>query len=430
MTAAERIRAAASVACRPWPRHVLPAAEWAALAASLATEPVPLAALWADTAQVHALFTDTDGTPLLASTPVEDGRYLALSPTCPAASRFERMVQDLWGHLPVGADDLRPLLDHGQWGHSRPMAPRHGPPGGAEEPVFLQPADPGMLHQLALGPVHAAIAEPVHLRVHARGDTMAALEARLGYAHKGTLLLMRGKSPRAAARFAARLCGDSTVAHAIAFAAAAEAVADVSLPPRAIALRALMLELERIANHLATLAGVGGSAGGRFGLHREVLARAAAVAFGHRLMMDCVVPGGLATDIAAAGPAAITAALDGWDAEWPSLAGAALADSPVAAAELPASAGQVRAALASLPGGPVTAVMTPAAGEGLGTAASHRGPVWHWLRLDGGLIAAAFAADPAWHNWPGLERAAAGADVATLPDLLRRSRTAASPVDL
>ena len=242
---------------------------------------------------------------------------------------------------------------------------------------------------------------------------------------------MRGKSPRAAARFAARLSGDSTVAHAVAFARSAEAALGIEPPPRAAALRDLMLALESVANHLRVLASLcPGAAGGRFGLHREMLLRATAVAFGHRMMMDCAVPGGLAGDVAIAGPAPILAALDGLAAEWPSLEAAIGGPDAHRATAIRAGAGRFRAGLAALPSGPVNTAMPPASGEGLADAASHRGPVWHWMRLDGGLIAAAFAADPGWRSWQVLERAAAGLDAAEVPDFLLRSDNAVSPVDL
>ena len=63
-----------------------------------------------------------------------------------------------------------------------------------------------------------------------------------------------------------------------------------------------MGELERIANHLGDVGAICNDASfafalARFGWHREMVLRACAAAFGHRLMMDCVVPGGVAVDI-------------------------------------------------------------------------------------------------------------------------------------
>jgi Ni,Fe-hydrogenase III large subunit len=138
------------------------------------------------------------------------------------------------------------------------------------------------------------------------------------------LALMSGKSPRAAARYAARLSGDSTVAHSWAFARAAEAATGTPPPPRAVHLRAVMAELERIHNHLNDWGSVCDAAGfawihARCGALREGVLRAADAAFGHRLMMDRVLPGGVAIDIAPTGPEAILAALAPVEAEIPEL---------------------------------------------------------------------------------------------------------------
>ena len=135
---------------------------------------------------------------------------------------------------------------------------------------------------------------------------------------------MRGKSPRAAARFAARLSADATVAHSVAFAQATEAAMDVAAPPRAAGLRIVMMEIERIAAHLDNLAEVGrlaeaATVHARCGLLREILLRASEAAFGHRLMMDCVVPGGVAADIAEGGPQSILRALGDIASELPAI---------------------------------------------------------------------------------------------------------------
>ncbi len=325
--AAALIRAAPTLPCAPRPRHLLSAEHWRALAAALPDQPtLALLALWADAGQVHALFCDEgDGAMLPASVAVAAGAYPALSPSRPAAAWFERMILDLWGHAAEGGLDARPGLDHGRWPTSAPLSLRPLPVAGKPEPQEFLPASGPDLHVLPLGPVRAGIAEPALLRLAAQGETVVRLEVRLGWLHKGTLALMRGKSPRAAARFAARLAGDSTVAHGIAFARAAEAASGVAAPPRADALRAVMAEIERIANHLADLAAIGQAAGfaplAALCLpHREAFLRAAATAFGHRLMMDCVVPGGVAAELAPGGSDAILAALAALEAALPALA--------------------------------------------------------------------------------------------------------------
>jgi Ni,Fe-hydrogenase III large subunit len=324
--AASWIRRGAAQGCQPWERFLLTPAAFAALPEALALEPdLALLSMWAEPAMVHAAFLAASGDRLLlASVPAPAGRYPALSPARPGAVRFERMIGDLFGLTAEGGLDLRPWLDHGCW-------PVTGPHAARPARNTLPPAPPGFLpiegegwHQIPVGPVHAGIIEPGHFRFTVQGETIIRLEQRLGYTHKGTLGLIAGKSPRAAARYAARLSGDSTVAHSLAFALAAEAASGGAAPPRAIWLRAAMLELERIANHLGDWGFICNDAAfawphARCGLLRETMLRAHAAAFGHRLMMDRIIPGGLAMDMLEGGEAAIFAALATVEAAIPAL---------------------------------------------------------------------------------------------------------------
>ncbi len=471
------------------------------MAQALGAEPsLSLPALWADTGHVHALLLDVPGRAVLpVSTPVVQGSYPALSPHRPGATWFERMVADLWGHAAVGGCDARPWLDHGHWGQTHPMALRPGPARrGPEPPEFLAVEDE-VLHQLPLGPIHGDLGQPGHFRFTAQGEQVIRLETRLGYAHRGSLALLRDKSPRAAARFAARLSGDSTVAHAIAFARAAEAALETEPPRRAQALRAVMAELERIANHLGEAGALAAEAGfpvapSRFAVQREAVRRANAIAFGHRLMMDCVVPGGVVADIVPGGAEAVSRAVAAVQSELPELAGvftghASLADrltgtgvvSPALAVtfaaggyvgraserdfdarrwpgyppygefppvvpirlegdaaaridirlrEIGESIRLVRDLLAALPDDGVASVLPPGSGEGIGVAEGFRGDVWHWLRLDNGMIASAFLRDPSWALWPVLEQVAPREEVAEFPLVERSLGASAAGVDL
>jgi Ni,Fe-hydrogenase III large subunit len=153
-----------------------------------------------------------------------------------------------------------------------------------------------------VGPVHAGIIEPGHFRFHANGETIVRLEVRLGYAHKGTESLMRGSSLERGAKLAGRVSGDSTVAYAAAFARATEAANAVDVPVRAHWLRALMAELERLANHFGDIGAICNDASfslmhAHCSVLRERVLRAADFCFGHRLMRDCIVPGGVSSDV-------------------------------------------------------------------------------------------------------------------------------------
>jgi len=489
---AARIAAGWAAPCRPWPRHVLDPAEWRAMAAALAGAPdVDLLAMWADAQLVHALLHDrTGGAMLPVSVPTESGFYPALSLARPPAAWFERMIRDLWGHHAEDGRDGRPWLDHGVWALHAPLSARPvAVAGQPEPPEFFAPDGAGQT-QLALGPAGSGLGEPAALRLTLRGERVQRLEARLGYAHKGTLALLRGKSPRAAARFAARLAGDATVAHSIAFARAAEEASGVVCPPRAAALRAAMAELERIACHLSDLAATAEAAGlpaAAASWLREGVARAAQAAFGHRLMMDFVLPGGVASDMLVGGADALAAVTRAVEMALPDIADLfapttrlagcgvlptavaqalavggvagrasgvgggrrrAMADAPHLAeapapaagdaaartaqrlAEINASLAQLTRLLAALPDGPLSVHLPPVGGEGIGWAEGARGDVWHWLRLEGGQIMAGFARDPGWLLWPALEAAAVGATLADLPLLLASFGATVSGMDL
>ncbi len=168
------------------------------------------------------------------------------------------------------------------------------------------PAEGESLHQIAVGPVHAGIIEPGHFRFTANGETVVRLEERLGYTHKGIESLMAGASIDKAARLASRTSGDSTAAYGFAFARAVEAALEIEIPPRAVWLRALMAELERLANHFGDIGAICNDAGfalmlAHCGVLRERVLRTAHGCFGHRLMMDCIVPGGVSIDLASPG---------------------------------------------------------------------------------------------------------------------------------
>jgi Ni,Fe-hydrogenase III large subunit len=224
-------------------------------------------------------------------------RFPSVGRLHPPSIRLERAIRDLFGLEAEGAPDTRPWLVHGP------------------EPYRFLSAEGEGLHQVAVGPVHAGTIEPGHFRFTANGETVVRLEERLGYAHKGTEALMAGSDLARAAKLVGRVSGDSTVAYALAFAQAVEAALDVEPPSRAVWLRALMAELERLANHLGDIGAICNDASfalmhAHCGVLRERVLRAADVAFGHRLMRDCVVPGGTAVDLPQAGDAGLNALVD------------------------------------------------------------------------------------------------------------------------
>ena len=234
----------------------------------------------------------------------KSGKYPSVAARHPPAIRLERAIRDLFGLDAVDTLDARPWLDLGFWSVRHPL----GKKGPARKPVpyeFLRAEGEG-LHQIPVGPVHAGIIEPGHFRFTANGEHVVRLEQRLGWVHKGIESLMHGATLEEAAKLASRTSGDSTVAYAFAFAQAAEAAMQVKVPSRATYLRGLMAELERLANHFGDIGAICNDASfslmyAQCGILRERTLRAAEACFGHRLMMDAIVPGGVARDIALEG---------------------------------------------------------------------------------------------------------------------------------
>jgi len=332
--------------------------------------------------------------------------------------------------------------------------------------------------------VHAGIIEPGHFRFTASGETVVRLEQRLGYVHKGIDSLMAGATLERAARLAARTSGDSTVAYGIAFAHAVEAAANVQAPPRAQYLRALMAELERLANHFGDIGAICNDASfslmyAHCGILREQVLRAADACFGHRLMMDRVVPGGVTRDLDPEGAVRFRETLRQIKQRFPRLVElydntASLQDRTVGtgivkpelvrqfgasgfvgrasgrnvdARKTPGyapyhdldfavpvlTAGDVNARvwirireveqslrlieqlIERMPAGPIATAVESGAGEGLGFAEAFRGDVLAWVRLDGARLACCHLRDPSWFQWPLLEAAIEANIVADFP---------------
>jgi Ni,Fe-hydrogenase III large subunit len=309
---------------KPWPRAVVDASVWEVAASILAQGRWRLLALWGEPSTVHMAIMDGDTAEIaVVSLDCPDRSYPSVGKHHPPALRLERTINDLFGLSAEGLPDPRPWLDHDRWGVRAPLGDRIDASSKASPYRFL-PVEGDGLHQIAVGPVHAGIIEPGHFRFTASGETVVRLEARLGYTHKGVEGLMNGASLDRAVQLAGRVSGDSTVAYAYAFSKAAEAALELAVPDRAIWLRALLAELERLANHLGDIGAICNDASfalmhAHCSVLRESVLRASNVAFGHRLMRDIIVPGGVAHDIDDAGAELIRAALDNIRLRFPAL---------------------------------------------------------------------------------------------------------------
>ncbi len=226
-----------------------------------------------------------------------------------AADRPERHIQDLLGIRFSDHPDPRRWTRHRAWGEDafplRKTYPTEGEPLAGTPPdgnyPFLK-AQGASVYEIPVGPVHAGIIEPGHFRFQAIGETVLHLEERLGYVHKGVEKIAEGRDPVGLARLAGRVSGDCTVGHAWAACMAMERAAAVEIGPRAAYLRGILAERERVANHLWDLGALCNDVGFAFGYFqfgrlRELWLRDNLEWFGHRLLMDRIVPGGAAVDV-------------------------------------------------------------------------------------------------------------------------------------
>ena len=445
-------------------RSIIDREEWLKAGRRLQSGEWALLSLWGEPGFAHMALIEGHGFEIL-SFACAQGRYPSIGRLHPPAIRLERAIRDLAGLEPEGLEDKRPWLVHGK------------------DYAFL-PAEGESLHQIPVGPVHAGIIEPGHFRFTANGETVVRLEERLGYVHKGIESLMAGASIERAAVLAARLSGDSTVACSLAFAKAVETALGVECPPRAVWLRALMAELERLANHFGDIGAVCNDAAfammhAHCGLLREQVLRTAHACFGHRLMMDRVVPGGVSHDLPDVAKDHLLALLARIRAQFPALVElyddtASLQDRTVGTGILSAALAQQYAAggyigrasgrtfdarrtpgyapydelefdvpvleegdvnarvwirihevgqsvhlieslLGKLPAGATRVDLPPGAGEGVALVEGFRGDYLAWLRLAEGRVERCHLRDPSWFQWPLLEAAIEGNIVADFP---------------
>ena len=215
--------------------------------------------------------------------------------------RFEREIRDLYGITPTGHPLPARLVRHGHWPRGwYPMRRDAGPPPPFEPDVgsfpFLEVTGDGV-YEIPVGPVHAGIIEPGHFRFSVVGETILRMKARLWFVHRGVEKLFEGRRPSAGIELAERISGDTAVGHTIAYAMAVEAAAHVEVGEQDRLVRALLLELERMHNHVSDLGALANDVGyGIVNAHasrlRETLLRLNKATTGHRLLRGAITIGG------------------------------------------------------------------------------------------------------------------------------------------
>ncbi|MDB5307524.1 MAG: dehydrogenase (ubiquinone) 30 kDa subunit [Gemmataceae bacterium] len=227
--------------------------------------------------------------------------YPALTPEAPQAHWFERELAEQWGVVPKGHPWLKPIRFHPSY--------RPGKDAWGRDPEEIRPGvteyfrvEGPEAHEVAVGPVHAGIIEPGHFRFQCHGEEVLHLEIELGYQHRGVERAMRGGPTKRSLHYAETLSGDTTVGHALAYCRVLEGLAGTPVPFRAQVLRAVALELERLANHVGDMGALAQDVGylptaafcGR--LRGDYLNATAAVC-GNRFGRGLIRPGGVGFDV-------------------------------------------------------------------------------------------------------------------------------------
>jgi Ni,Fe-hydrogenase III large subunit/Ni,Fe-hydrogenase III component G len=238
---------------------------------------------------------------LVLRTPIDDPSIPSLAGIDYATGRFEREIRDLYGVTPIDHPLPARLVRHGHWPQGWYPMRRNADRAPSFEPdvgsfPFLEVEGEGV-YEIPVGPVHAGIIEPGHFRFSVVGETILRMKARLWFVHRGVEKLFEGRRPADGIEIAERISGDTAVGHALAYAMAVEAAADVEVGEQDRLVRALLLELERMHNHVADLGALANDVGyGLVNAHalrlRETLLRLNKATTGHRLLRSGISIGG------------------------------------------------------------------------------------------------------------------------------------------
>ncbi|HEV8437945.1 MAG TPA: NADH-quinone oxidoreductase subunit C [Methylomirabilota bacterium] len=237
--------------------------------------------------------------------PPDDPAIVSLGTFHHPASLFEREIGDLFGIVTLNHPDPRSLVRHAFWPDDyfplrKDAGAREFSDDGQPFP-FTEVGGEGV-YEIPVGPVHAGVIEPGHFRFSVVGETIIDMKARLYWTHKGTEKLFEGRAPADGVELAERVSGDTSVGHALAYCQALESAAGVTIPERARYLRVVLLELERLYNHVADFGMIANDTGFAVAHShcfriRERLLRLHKRFTGHRLLRGSLLVGGVTRDL-------------------------------------------------------------------------------------------------------------------------------------
>src|SRR3989304_2699423 len=319
--------------------------------------------------------------------------FKSITHRIPAASWYEREIQDMFGLVPQGHPDPRRLINFEDWPDGvyplrKDFDISTKPPRVKGEYAYRRVEGEGV-YEIPVGPVHAGVIEPGHFRFSVAGEPIINLEIRHFYTHKGVEKLFERLSLDKAVFLAERISGDNSVAHAVAFCQALEKIAGVDVPLRARYTRVILCELERLYNHLGDIAGIATDVAYGFGaahankLKEEILQLNERVT-GSRMLRGMNAAGGVRRDIGDK-KVEILLTLARFQRGFRELIEQALWSLPE---------GDIRAEIRKIPDG-----------YALGYSEAPRGEVIYWVNIKENRIERCKVRDPSFCNWLAIEYA-------------------------
>ena len=244
--------------------------------------------------KLYAVLANDDNSSLhsLSSSVEEGGSFESLAVDIPSLYIFEREIFEEFGIRPENHPWLKPVR--------YPQKRANQSERIEDYPFFTMEGDE--VHEVAVGPVHAGIIEPGHFRFMCDGENLHHLEIQLGYQHRGVEDMFLQGDIRSKTVLAESIAGDTTIGHAYAYARCVEGLCGIEIPRRAMAVRGIALELERVGIHIGDLSAISGdiaylSGNSLFGALRTLVINTSQSLCGNRFGRGLTVPGGVHFDI-------------------------------------------------------------------------------------------------------------------------------------